>query len=363
MNRSNVINQTLFPSGSQNARQKEYPYFDTQVITAGVLEYFFFVTVLGNIFARNKRLPLSGQEIYSVDAISAYLQFPISTPALINSLNEMLQQSYLVVSVDNRQVLKIPGLDFIQYNLNMNEDATPEFLSDKIATVKRYLPLPILMNSTSAFEFKFVTTAAAATAFDTANFRLSLHGVQVDKLDSFNYDMLKQNNFQQIAVSYYDTQVIANGNQNEFVFFANMAQAQNLFSQTFPLSETQSMSIQNIEVFVNQPDVPINPITIYNSRLTNNLRISVNDVDYYNSNLQDCLSVVAGLAGNITDSAAATTAYNRFLDIRQSKTFRVPLEIPANSNVRVSITQPAGSLGITGEITLVLRGIESRSLA
>jgi hypothetical protein len=219
------------------------------------------------------------------------------------------------------------------------------------------------MNSTSAFEFKFVTTAAAATAFNTVPLRLVLHGTQIDKLDTFYYDNLKNNKFQEIAVSYYDTVVIPNNTQQEFQFFVTQNKAQNLFSQTFPLSAIQSFALQNIEVFVNQPDVPINPITIYNNRLTNNLRVSVDDVDYYNANLQDCLSVVAGLAGNITDSAAATTAYNMALDVRNSKTFKVPLNIPSEANVRVSITQPAGSLGITGEITLVMRGVETRRVA
>lgn len=363
MNYADVLNATLYPKGNQNARTKEFPYFDTATITAGTLEYFFFVTALGNIFQRNKRLPLSGSEVFMVDEISAYLNTAITTPALINSLNEMLQQSYLVVSVDNRQVLKIPGMDFIQYSLVMNEDATPERLAYKVETLRRKLPIPIFMNSTSAFEFKFVTTAAAATAFDTSLFRLVLHGVQVDKLDSFYYDALKNNKFQQISDTYYDTQVIANGNQNTFQFFATPNQAQNLFSKTFPLSQTETFQLQNLEVFINQPDVPIDPLTIYTSRLQNNLRISVNDVDYYNANLQDCLSVVAGFAGNITDSAAATTAYNQFMSVRQSKTFKAPLEFPANSNVVITLTQPAGSLGITGEITVAMRGVTTRVVA
>lgn len=363
MNYADVLNATLYPKGRQNARTKEFPYFDTATIAAGVLEYFFFVAPLGNIFQRNKRLPLSGSEVFMVDEISAYLNTPITTPALINALNEMLQQSYLVVSVDNRQVLKIPGLDFIQYSLVMNEDATPENLNYKVETLKRRLPIPIFMNSTSAFEFKFVTTTAAATAFDTGLFRLVLHGVQIDKLDSFYYDALKNNKFQQISETFYNTVVIPNGNQNTFQLFANANQAQNLFSKVFPLSQTETFQLQNIEIFVNQPDVPIDPLTIYNSRLQNNLRISVNDVDYYNANLQDCLSVVAGFAGNITDSAAATVAYNQFLNVRQSKTFKAPLEIPANSNVIVNLTQPAGSLGITGEITMAMRGVTTRVVA
>ena len=363
MNVAEVLNMNLYPRTGQNVRTKEFPLYDTQIIAAGTLEYFFYVTPLGNIFNRNKVLPLSGSEIYFVNAISMFLDTPINTVAQINSLNELMQQSYLEISINNRKLPRIPGLDFLQFLYSLNEDATPELLDIKLNQTKRMLPIPIMMNSTSSFEFKFVTTAAAAATFDTIPLRLTLEGLQFDKLDTFSYDALKNNKFEQIPVSYYDTIVIPDGNQTTFQLFANQNKAQNLFSRVFPLSDVQSMQIQNIEIFFNQPDVPIVPSTILMSRIMNNLRITVDDVDFYNANLQDCLSVVAGFAGNLTDSAAATTAYSMFMNVRQSKTFKVPLNIPANSKVNVSLTQPAASLGITGEFTVVLRGVETRLVA
>lgn len=363
MNTRDVLNATLYPRANQNARRKDFPYFDTLAITAGVLEYFFFVTALGNIFQRNKRLPLSGSEVFFIESISAYLDTTINTTAEINALNELLQQSYLAISVDNRLQCKLPGMDFLQYKYTLNEDVTPEQLQINVRNIKRNLPLPIIMNSTSAFEFKFVTTAAAATAFDTINLRLCLHGLQIDKLDSFYYDNLKNNKFQQVPVTYYDTIAIPNGNQQTFSLFSTPNKAQNLFSQTFPLSDIQTFSLQNLELLVNQPDVPIVPGAIYDSRIQNNLRISIDDVDFYNANLQDMLSVVAGFAGNITSAGADTTAYSMLMDQRQSKTLRNPLEFPANAKVNIALTQPAGSLGITGEFTLAMRGVETRRVA
>jgi hypothetical protein len=363
MNTRDLLNKALYPGQKDNVRRKEYPYFDTLAITTGQLEYFFFTTAPGNIFLRNKRLPLSGSEIFLVDEISAYLSTPVNTTALINSLNELLQQSYLQISIDSRVVCKLPGMDFMQYLLTLNEDATPELLIEQVVNTKRKLPIPILINSTSSFEFKFVTTAAAATAFNGINLRLSLHGVQMDKLESFYYDDLKKNEYQMVSNTYYDTTVIPNANEQTFQLFANAAKANNLFNQTFPLSNIQTFSLQNVEILFNQPDVPIVANTIYNSRIQNNFRISVDDVLFYDSNLQDMLSVVAGFAGNITDSAAATTAYSQFLNVRQSKTFKVPLEIPAQANVVIQLTQPATSLGITGEFTVALRGVETRRVA
>lgn len=370
MNTRDILNAKLYPRTGDNVRTKDYPYFDTRTITAGQTEYYFFVTALGNQFLRNKRLPLAGTEVYFINAISAYVNLKITSLAQANAMNELLQQSYLQISVDNRVVCKLPGLDFINYlySDSFSDQVVVSAVQPRLggnvnkgSFLGRKLPLPIILNSTSAFEFRFVTTAAAATAFDTQLMKLALHGIEFDKLESFYWDNLKNNKLQEVPVTYYQTTVIPNGNEQTFELFANPAAAQNLFSQSFPLSDTQTFQLQNMEVFVNQPDVPIEPSTIWYSRLQNIVRMQVDDVDYYNTNLMETLSLFAGFG------VALTTTPNldviNFTNIRQSKTFLTPLNIPANSKVRMALTQQAGSLGITGEFTIALRGVEIRRLA
>ena len=363
MNTRDILNAHLRPEIGQNVRRKEYSYYDTQTLATGATEYYFFVTPPGNIFQRNKKMPLSGSEVFFVEEISAYIDLNITTTALANALNELMQQSFLEISIDNRQVCKLPGLDFINfmYGNNLADQVPVTVLQPRLGGKSRKLPLPIIINSTSAFQFKFVTTSAAATAFNTVNMRLSLKGLQLDKLDSFYWDNLKNNLFQQVPVTYYDTQVIASGNQTTYQLFANANRNPVLFSATFPLSDITTMSIQNIEVYVNQPDTPIEPTTIYNSRLQNILQISVDDVVYYNGNLQECLSMFAGYDQTLTTTPDLDVV--SFLEVRQSKTFKVPLNIPAMGKVVVELIQPASSLGITGEITTVLRGEETRRVA
>lgn len=363
MNTKDVLNAHLYPNVMQDVRRKDFPYYDQLNITTGTMEYFFFTTPLGNQFLRNKQLPLAGSEVFFIEEISAVLKTVINTAAELDSLNELLQQSYLQISVDNRIQCKIPGMDFIQYQFvdDLSDQVVVTNQIPSVYTAKRVLPIPILMNSTSSFEFKFVTTAAAATAFNGIALRLTLEGLQLDKLKSFYWDNLKMNQFQQIPVTYYQTQVIANGDEVTFNLFANPAAAQTLFSKTFPLSDIQTFACQNIELLFNQPDTPIDPLTIFISRITNVLKITVDDVEYYNGSLQDMLSVVAGLELTLT----TTPDLDCFsvLNIRNSKTFRIPLMIPANSKVSVSLTQPAGSLGVTGEFTIAMRGVETRRVA
>jgi hypothetical protein len=372
MNTKDLLNHYLYPVPGDNIRRSDDPYYDTLTITAGQTEYFFFTTPVGNPFLRNKTFPLAGSEIFFMTGFSAYISLNVDTLALINSMNEVLQQSFLEISIDDRVIGKYPGLDFVNY---LYQDT----LADQVVVSAGFPKVggnlnsnrfygrlidnsPIIINSTSAFRFRFVTTAAAATAFAEIPMRLVLHGLQLDKLDSFYWNNLKTfDMFQQIPVTYYNTVVIASGAANTFQLFANPNAAQNLFSKTFPLSDITTFSLQNIEIFVNQPDTPIEPTTIWNSRITNVFNINIDDVLRYNSDLQNLLSVFAAtqVALTTTPDLDVLTA----LHVRQSKTLKVPLDFPANSLVGITLQQPVASLGVTGEITVALRGVENRRLA
>jgi hypothetical protein len=361
-----VLNKYLYPSVNTNVRRKTYPYYDTLTVVAGQLTYYFFQTALGLQFLRNKQLPLAGSEIFFVNAISAYLNLKITTLAEANAFNELLQQSYLQISVNNRVVSKLPGLDFINYLYS-------DSFSDQVvvsAVQPRYggnvntdgflgrkLPLPIILNSEDAFEFKFVTTAAAATAFADSNLRLVLHGSQFDKLTTFQWDEVKDKLYSQVPVTYYWTNAISGAAAATYQIFTGRP-ADNLYSKTFPLSAIESMSIQNIEVFFNQADTPIEVSTAWFSRIVNILRFQIDDVDLYNGDLTNLLSMFAGFGVTLTSTPDLDVV--NFTNIRQSKTLPVPIEVPATANALVSLIQPAASLGITGEFTVALRGIESR---
>jgi hypothetical protein len=367
MNTRDILNKYLYPDYMQNVQRKSFPYYDDQPLATGVTDYFFFVNAPAP-FLRNKQLPVTGSEVFFITGISAYPILNHVTVAQVNALNELLQQSFLEIIVDNRRQMKIPGMDFINYQYAdaQSDQVVVTALNTKIGGnvntdgfLGRKLPIPVILNSTSQFTFRLVTTGNAV--YNGVRFRLVLHGMQLDKLQSFEWDDLKSSQFQQIPVTYYHTQIIANGNQTTFPLFANPALAQNLFSQTFPLSDIQAFSRQNIEVFVKQPDVAIDPATIWNSRITNMLYAQVDDRVYYDGDLQNMLSVVASFGQTLTTTPDLNVV--NIMNKRQSYTLPIPLELPANSKVLINLTQPAASLGITGEFTVALRGIETRRVA
>jgi hypothetical protein len=350
-----------------NSRRKQFPYFDDVTLLTGVNQYFFFVNPVAQ-FLRNKQLPVTGSEVFFIEAISGYPVLNHVTTAQIDALNELLQQSFLEILVDNRLQLKIPGMDFINYMYSdawsdqVVVTANKEHIGGNLNSdgfLGRKLPLPIILNSNSNFEFRLVTTGNAV--YNNIHFKLVLHGLQIDKLQSFEWDDLKNSQFQQINYTQYQTVVIPNANQATFPLFANPALGQNLFSGTFPLSDIETLSIQNIEVFVNQPDVPVDPATIWNSRINNELFIQIDDVIYYQGNLINMLSVLAGFGQTLTTTPNLDIV--NIFEKRNSKILDVPFDVPANAKVQMSLTQPAASVGITGEFTVALRGIKTRRVA
>ena len=275
MNAKQILNMQLsaYPGPGQNARRKTYPLHDNQAIAAGTNEYFFFETALGNQFLRNKRFPLASTEIFTITAVSGFIQVLKNTAAEIDALNELLQQCYLEIYNNNRLICKLPGLDFINYEIaNSITDQVPATANltriggnlNSDGFLGRKFSMPIVFVGNSSFKFRFVTTTAVATAFDGINLKLYLHGVQTDKLGNFDYNNLKNNQFQEIPVTFYETRAITTGNETTYDLFQEGV-ANNLQSVFFPLSDIDAFSLEAFEFFVNQPDVQVVPDTIYNS--------------------------------------------------------------------------------------------------
>lgn len=365
-----LLNKFLgaYPSAKDNVRVKTYPLTDNQAIATGTQDYFFFDTALGNQFLRNKRFPLASNEMFIVDKIALYLATEINTPAEIDDLNELLQQAYLEVSMNSRVICKLPLLDILVYQLGASFTATatatvPQILgnmnTDNSLGRKLSTPIPFIGNSN--FKYRLRMTSASATAFNGIAMKLYLYGVQVDKLYNFNYDEVKGNMFQRVPQTFYETRAIANGNETQFVLF-QQGVAENLQSGYFPLSDIDAFEVEAMEFFVNQPDTPISPDTIYNSSITKTLKISIDEVDYWDAPVGvDLLSVLAGFDVALTTTPDLTVT--ELLHKRTQLILPEPIVIPANGKTKVIVTQPASSLPVTGELTLALRGTATRRVA
>lgn len=372
MTTQQLLNKHLYPSLGENITRHQYPLYSTRAMVTGTRDYFFFDTPVAP-FTDNKQLPITGSEIFFITAISAYPVLNHVTTAQIDALNELLQRSFLEIMINNRVAAKLPGLDFINYQYAQNATSdqvvltalntkiggnknTDGFLGRKISN------MPLVMNSNSNFQFRLNTPGNAV--YNGVNFKLVLHGLQLDKLSTFDWNEIGsvQNQLQQIPWTMWQTVPIVNGNQTQFPILQNRATAQNLFSgDTFPLSDITMFQAQNLEVFFNQPDVPIDPATIWNSRITNELYIQIDDRVVYNGDLQNSLSLLAGFGQTLTTTPNLDVV--NVFEKRQSRILDVPIDFPANGKVLIQLTQPAASLGVTGEFTVALRGLMTRRVA
>lgn len=368
MNVKELLNRLAYPQPGDNSRRKTYPLYDTQTIATGTTEYYYFETALGNQFLRNARFPLPGTNIYVLKGLSAFLQQEINTTAEIDNLNEVLQQAYFEIWNNNRLQCKLPVLDFLNYEIGETYSATAAAVQTSIGGnlnsdgfLGRKFSVPIVFNANSSFKFKLVLTTQSATDFNTINLRVYLYGEQIDKLDNFDWNALKDNQFQEVPYTFYETRAIADGNQTTFTLFQEGV-AYNLQSGFFPLSDIDLFSCEAMEFFVNQPDTPISPETIYNSRIQNLLRIRIDEVDYWNSVVGTMMtSMLAGF--DVVLTTTPDTTITELMHVRKQLILPVPLVFPANGKVSVTLEQPGSSLGITGEFTLALRGKITRGLA
>lgn len=369
MNAKELLNRLAYPQPGDNAVRKTYPLYDTQAIATGVNEYLFFETAIGNQFLRNTRLPLPN-EIFVCTGISAFLQQEINTTAEIDNLNELLQQAYLEIWNNSKRVCKLPLLDFLNYELSNNFAATGNAQSPTIIAgnentdgfLGRKFSVPIVFNSNSSFRFRLRITTQSATDFNGINFRLYLYGYQIDKLMGEYWSELKPGEmFQEVPATFYETRAIPDANQTVFTLF-QQGIADNLQSGFFPLSDIDLFSVEAMEFFVNQPDTPISPETIYNSRIQNVLRIKIDERDYWESVTGTLMtSMLAGFDVALTTTPDLTVT--ELLHVRKTLVLPIPLVIPANGKVNISIEQPGSSLGITGEFTLALRGTVTRRIS
>lgn len=368
MDTPTLLNLAAFPQKDSNVRRKISYIYDTVALATGQTLYRPFTTAPGNIFQRNQSFPLSGQQIFWITSLSCYLGKAITTPALYSALLPGLQSSNVEVYVDSKQYFKIPLIECLSFNIvNQIGNTTTQNLKVNPVTRNKNFVIPILINSASnvVVNLNLDATFVGATGFDASNFQIKFAGILTDKLDAgLSYNPQANNNFQDIAFTMYDTQAISSGNQTTFNFFSVPETNENNYSRILPLSATERFEIQNIEVFVGgTPGATDNFADVLNQRSTNYFSIKVDDVTYHESPIKDYLSLITNNNNQAFNDATPTNTNINITDLLyQSMTLAIPVIIPAQGKVNVTIQQPASSLNVGQNITCMLKGLIKRQL-
>jgi len=361
-----LLNRVAYPSVGQNLRRKSGKLHDQIKVATGKTTYNPF-TSTGTIFTNNQVFPLSGNQIFAITKLSLYLQTKISSGALYASLLELLQQSYLEINVDNRQMIKIPLIECLSYYYIDQIGTDPQQQNLRPVYLKRVknLIIPIVLNSQSNVQVNVVLTTTAAADFNNGLIDIMFDGIAFDKLDTLFLNFVQGKQFSELASTLWETQAVSTTGQNTFNFFVTPTTLNNRFSGTLPLSTSERFEIQAIEIFIGGNVGTTDVLNLVrNNRINNQLVINVENVKYFESNISDMLSIAAAQSVVFNDNAATPVSTSLIsIEIEhQNKILEIPLIIPAVGNVQVQLTQPAASLNSAQFITLMLKGKKTRQV-
>ena len=343
-----LLNAIASPNFGQNARRKWTEKKSDATITAGQNIYTFFQDQLNNPFLRNARFPISGNEVFFVTDIGLYFKgvenegFGDSQFAI---MDEILARCYLLIKVNDRDQIKLPLLEIANFWYAEDIANTNNYKRSKRL---RHLLYPIIMNSNAGVSYQIVLNDVVATALDTSLMELRLYGIQFDKLDTFYYDVWKDSKFQRIDYTLYDVHKVETANETTYNLFQNRNALISDYSKFLPLSDIERFDVNAIEFGFFNRAVDITPEALFNNRQNNILQIIVEDVEYFNSYLHDCLTF-----SQVED---AVTRYYEY----QVLTLKVPITLPAKGNVRITLTQPGGSECVEDYFIGTLKGILTR---
>jgi len=366
MNTQELLNQVAYPVPGQNLRRKATPLYDIITLATGTTEYFPF-TSAGNVFTINQVFPLAGSQIFALTNIELYLQEPVISATLYAALLLALQRSYLQIEIDSRVMLKVPLIEVLSYNtINQQGAGTVAPLKTNFVKRSKDLIIPIVINSNSNVKVKVVVNSGVASGFNGKKLNITLNGIMLDKLDSLTMNLVAGNQFSEIAWTLYETLKVDSTSQKTFNFFSTPNTSPDLFSGVLPLSSTERLEVQAMELFVGgNAGGTDTPSLVRTNRINNNLRIEIEQVDYYNANLNETLSLAGAQATTYLDNEGTTPVATNItiIDVQYSqKVLKIPLIIPAVGNVKVKLEQPGSSLNSNQYFTLMLKGKKTRQV-
>lgn len=333
-----------FPGVLDNARKKSVVYFDRQSTATSNL-IFFKTSTLGS--SRNKLLPTTGQEMILIKGIKARFGSAYYT-------GEYLLKSFLSITINDVEKLKIPLMECISFPFQSTLGSFPNQLGvyGGINRIKK-LEFPLIVNSSSNIDVKVSLGGGMGGG---GSVTVELYCDVYDKLSDFEYDFKQNNPNEILSYSIYDTAATLTA-AGSYQYFQDKSKPLGDYSKMFPLGKDEVFTIKAIEsVFcLFQPtNQASNNISSLNANL---LEIYVNDVLMFTSTSTDLLTLSQQRSGNVQDNTAAVnTSFVENHISNNNLILETPLIVPANSNVKVILTQPNSLAHTSGFNAIILKG-------
>lgn len=343
MNVSQFLNAQAYPGAGQNARAKWVNKGSQITVAALTPEYNFFAAPLANPFTSNFQIPFSGDNVFFLKKMAAYID-TLDT-ALTGTIFNNIMQCFVEIWVNDRMQYKVSLAKIINFGF---EDtlllAGAGTTWNDLWKNEKTLVNPIVINSTANVRFRLHLNAAANAALVGNLITFVMTGFQFDKLSEFEYNDLQDNQFQRIDFDMYEIQPVVAA-ANNYQFFANSNQNEELFSKTLPLSESENFQVEAIQLLFSDQNVVAADHSLWYPRRFNRLTISLNDILYYDSYMHKALSYYgAYVAAGVSDHR---------LVLNQKDILETPIMIPAKSNNSVILQQPASVTPVAAQLVML----------
>lgn len=355
-----AIKQIGYPVGA-NVRITPANFFDEQTLSATPGENRYFTSASLSTFTRNKKFPLSGNEIAFIDQINVRLMGTAALSLTTANMN-LFNKTCLQIKVDGRERLKVPLVEVLSAHVAevVGTTTTQNIITLKQRTKK--LRLPLIFNSHSDVEVKIITDGDYSAL---GAIRIELNGVLYNKLVPFDFDPVKSRGIERINYTIFDTVAVPTA-ASQLNLFQSADKAQNLFSKIFPLASTESFEIENIEISfpVSVGTAAAGFETIEALARETVFKMQINNVDFLELADKDLCTVLFqnSVAGTFKHSdGTITTNFTTNKIEYGGLTLPVPVTIPAKANIKATLdVNTITNISATPYINVMLKGVLQR---
>lgn len=355
----NTIQSVGYPVNA-NVRIAPLNKFDEQTLSSIIGENRFFTSDTLSTFTRNQKFPLSGNEIAFIDKIDVRL---MGTTALSLTAANMglFTKTCLQILVDGRERLKIPLVECLTAPMGTAYGANTIVTLAKNVGRSKKLRLPIIINSQSNVEAKIITDADYSAL---GVVRVELSGLMYSKLAAFDINFAANKSVERLSYTIFDSLAVVAAGQTANLF-TSADKGQSLFSKIFPLSNSESFDIENIEIaFPCSIGAAVGYQSIVALARETMLRLKINGVDFIELAGKDLVTVLFQNSTvnpfEMSDNSITVDLKDNLIDYA-GITLPVAVTIPAKAQVAVTIDQNAiSNISASEYINVMLKGTLQR---
>jgi len=354
-----------------NQLDRQETMIDTATFVATTNEYRFYEGAIASFLTQNFQLPGADSQIFTFNRIKLFFSYEFAA-ADIAAISNLLINSALQIYINQREKLRIPLAECACFTLKktVGNNATPPSVHAEIYFKEKKLRYPLGFNLKDNISVKLLldTASVVSTALAATTARLELSGILTTRQTNEGWESVVQRLYPNIRLmqgweildyTIWDNAIsLAAAAENNY--FIQAVKTENQYSKFLPLSKNESFSVEAIQLI--DTFTAIDLVTAMNERVSKIVKVIIDNTERLKLADFKLHELVGANTGTFSDAGPVNTAYASLYNVKGIKELEVSLQIPANSQVNVSVQQGALT-GLGGGImynAVLLKGILKR---